>query len=209
MSSRYYIYKITNKINSKCYIGKAKDCNCRWLEHKRNVKHGKQHPLYDAIRKYGLENFSFEVLLETVETLVNKQEKTLIEIFSKYPLGYNLAEGGTGGDTKKHWDEKRWAEHYKKHNLKNYRTKRISNLEIFKQVPGLLEKVEAGQITKNEAVKIRRAAGIYTEAELKGKQKIKELHNTPEIKALKSKNATGTSNSRWLGYLQVHLLPMF
>jgi group I intron endonuclease len=203
MDSRYYIYRITNKISGKCYIGKAKDYSKRWLEHKRNVKDGKQHPLYDAIRKYGLENFLFEVLLETVENLVDKQEKTIIKMLSKYPLGYNLAEGGTGGDTTKHWDERRWEEHYKKHNKKNYRIKRISNLEIFKQIPGLLEKVEAGQITKKEAVKIRRAAGIYTEAELEGRQKIKKLHNTPEVKTLKSKNATGIANSRWLGYLQV------
>jgi len=203
MSSRYFIYRIFNNINEKVYIGKAKSWERRWAEHKRNVEQGKQHPLYDAIRKYDIQNFTFEVLFETTEELVNMQEKSLIEVLSKYPIGYNLAEGGTGGNTKKHWTPERWDEHRKKYKQKNYREKKQSNLEIFKQVPGLFEKLKRGVVTKTEAIQIRRAAGVYTDAELLGKQKMKELHNTPELKARKSKNATGKSNSRWLGYLQV------
>lgn len=203
MDSRYFIYKISNNINGKIYIGKAKDCERRWAEHTRNVDQGKQHPLYDAMRKHGLQNFTFEILLETVEELVDGQEKSLIEVLSKYPLGYNLAEGGNGGDTKKYWTSERWEEHRKKHNQKNYRDKKQSNLQIFKQVPGLFEKLESGEITKTEAVRIRRAAGVYTEDELRGQQKLKEQHNTPEARSRKSKNASGKSNSRWLGYLQV------
>lgn len=203
MDSRYFIYRISNNVNRKVYIGKAKDCDRRWTEHKRNAKQGKQHPLYDAIRKHGIQNFTFEVLFETVEELVDSQEKSLIELLSKYPLGYNLAEGGTGGNAKKYWSPERWDEHRKKYKQKNYRDRKQSNLQIFKQVPGLYEKLERGEVTKTEAVRIRRAAGVYTEAELKGQQKLKEQHNTPEIRSKKSKNASGKSNSRWLGYLQV------
>lgn len=203
MSSRYFIYRVVNNINKKAYIGKSKNYKHRWFEHKRNAKQGKQHPLYDAIRKYGLENFTFEVLFETTEDLVDTQEKNLIEALSKYPTGYNLAEGGTGGDTKKHWTLERWQEHREKHSHKNYRDKRQNNLEIFKQIPGLFEKLERGEITKTEAVQVRRAAGIYTNAELTGKQKLKETSNTAEVRAKKSENAKGKSNSRWLGYLQV------
>jgi group I intron endonuclease len=203
MSSRYFIYRIFNSINEKVYIGKAKNCERRWAEHKRNVEQGKQHPLYDAIRKYGIQNFTFEVLFETTEELVDTQEKSLIEVLSKYPTGYNLAEGGAGGNTKKHWTPERWEEHREKHSHKNYRDKKQSNLEIFKQVPGLFEKLQRREITKTEAIQIRRAAGVYTNAELIGKQRQKELHNTAEVRARKSENATGKSNSRWLGYLQV------
>ena len=203
MSSRYFIYRVSNTVSKKVYIGKAKDCQQRWAEHKRNAKENKQHPLYNAIRKYGVENFIFEILFETVEELVDEQEKNLIDVFSKYPQGYNLAEGGTGGNTTKYWSPERWEEHREKHGHKNYRDKKQSNLEIFKQVPGLFEKLERGEVTKTKAIQIRRTAGIYTDAELLGKQKMKELHNTPELKARKSKNATGKSNSRWLGYLQV------
>jgi group I intron endonuclease len=203
MSSRYFIYRIFNNVNGKVYIGKAKSCERRWAEHIRNVEQGRQHPLYDAIRKYGIENFTFEIVFETTEELVDAQEKKLIELLSKYPDGYNLAEGGTGGNTKKHWPSERWDEHRKKYKQKNYKEKRESNSQIYKQIPGLFEKLEAGEITKAEAVQMRRAAGIYTEAELTGKQKQKEIHNTAEMRAKKSENATGKSNSRWLGYLQV------
>jgi len=203
MSSRYFIYRVSNTISKKVYIGKAKDCQHRWAEHKRNAKQNKQHPLYNAIRKYGVENFIFEILFETVEELVDEQEKNLINILSKYPQGYNLAEGGNGGNTRKYWSLERWEEHREKHGHTNYRDRKQSNLEIFKQVPGLFEKLEKGEVTKTEAIQIRREAGVLTEAELRGKQKMKEVHNTPEAKARKSKNAAGKSNSRWLGYLQV------
>jgi len=203
MSSRYFIYRVSNTINSKVYIGKTKDCQHRWAEHKRNAKQNKQHPLYNAIKKYGVENFIFEILFETVEELVDEQEKNLISAFSKYPLGYNLAEGGSGGNTRKYWSLERWDEHREKYKQKNYKDKKQSNLEIFKRVPDLFEKLQRGEITKTEAIQVRRAAGIYTEAELLGKQKQKEIHNTVEMRAKKSGNATGKSNSRWLGYLQV------
>jgi len=203
MSSRYFIYRVVNNINNKVYIGKSKDYNHRWLEHKNNAVRGKQHPLYDAIRKYGINNFTFEVLFETTEDLVDDQEKSLIEVLSKYPIGYNLAEGGTGGNTKKHWTSEQWEEHRKKYNQKNYRDKKQANLEIFKQIPGLFEKLERGEVTRKQAIQIRRVAGVFTEAELEGNQKLKKLHNTAEVKAKKSENAKGKSNSRWLGYLQV------
>lgn len=203
MSSRYFIYRVVNNKNNKSYIGKSKNYKRRWFEHKRNAEQGKQHPLYDAIRKYGLENFTFEVLFETTEALVSSQEKNLIEVLSKYPIGYNLAEGGTGGDTKKFWTLEQWEEHRQRHGQKNYRDKKQANTDLLKEVPGLFEKLQEGELTRQQAVQIRREAGIYTEAELLGKQKLKETHNSAELKARKSKNATGKSNSRWLGYLQV------
>ena len=96
---RYFLYQIKNTINEKIYIGKAKNTNQRWKEHLRNVKNGKQHPLYDAIRKYGVECFEFTILTETTSDLVDDLEKDLINKQSQYPIGYNLAKGGEGGDT--------------------------------------------------------------------------------------------------------------
>jgi hypothetical protein len=64
------IYKITNKLNQKCYIGKSIDIETRWGEHTRNAKYVDRqtynYPLYNAIRKYGIENFVFEILEETI-----------------------------------------------------------------------------------------------------------------------------------------------
>ena len=61
------IYKIENLVNGKCYIGQSKYIEKRWTDHKSNAfnsiqKDQYKYPLYRAIRKYGLENFSFEVI---------------------------------------------------------------------------------------------------------------------------------------------------
>jgi group I intron endonuclease len=62
------IYKITNKINGKCYIGQSVDIAKRWREHtgwsfnKKRPEY--EYPLYRAIRKYGIESFLFEIIEE-------------------------------------------------------------------------------------------------------------------------------------------------
>lgn len=58
-----YIYKITNQINGKIYIGKTlKDISSRWREHCKAAKKVccEKRPLYMAINKYGIENFKIE-----------------------------------------------------------------------------------------------------------------------------------------------------
>ena len=61
------IYKITNKINNKSYIGYSNNIERRWQEHmaRYNCQQEYNKVLYKAIRKYGLSNFSFEVIEET------------------------------------------------------------------------------------------------------------------------------------------------
>lgn len=61
------IYKITNKINGHCYIGKSIDLKERLQEHFRipfrdNQDYKKEYPLYRAIKKYGKENFDIIIL---------------------------------------------------------------------------------------------------------------------------------------------------
>ena len=58
-----YIYKITNDINNKVYIGKTlSTIDKRWKEHQRDSQKRRceQRPLYSAIRKYGIEHFHIE-----------------------------------------------------------------------------------------------------------------------------------------------------
>jgi len=47
------VYKITNTLNGKVYIGKANDMNRRWVEHLSVARRGSRKPLYAALRKYG------------------------------------------------------------------------------------------------------------------------------------------------------------
>ena len=62
MSENYWIYKITNNINKKVYIGQSIHYKRRWNEHINNAKKGRTSRLYLDIREYGVENFSFEVI---------------------------------------------------------------------------------------------------------------------------------------------------
>ena len=95
------IYKITNKIDGKCYIGQTiKNAEERWREHQAHAFG--THPndvnktLYKAIRKYGLENFTFEVLQDNIETYeqLDKAEIYWIDFYNSFIKGYNETFGG-------------------------------------------------------------------------------------------------------------------
>lgn len=86
------IYKIENLINHKCYIGQSVDIKRRWRQHKTVCSEGtRDYPLYRAFKKYGLENFSFEVLEECPREALNEREQYYIEKYNAYNNGYNQA----------------------------------------------------------------------------------------------------------------------
>lgn len=92
-----YIYKITNKINNKIYIGKTEfSIEKRWAEHCRDSKkkEEKNRPLYRAFNKYGIENFKIELIEETNNP--EEKEKYWIEYYGSFKNGYNATMGGDG-----------------------------------------------------------------------------------------------------------------
>lgn len=86
------IYKIENEINHKVYIGQSKDIYARFVRHVSS-KFSKN-DLYKDFKKFGLNNFSFEILKETYD--LDYWEIFLIRIYkSANPkFGYNLTVGG-------------------------------------------------------------------------------------------------------------------
>lgn len=94
------IYIITNNINGKVYIGQSKNIQQRWKAHRTRPFNSNAEtyntPLYRAIRKYGLNNFSFEILEECLVEELNKKEKYYIDKYNSNDLehGYNLTNGG-------------------------------------------------------------------------------------------------------------------
>ena len=70
------IYLIKNNINGKVYIGQSTNIYERWSEHKRIAKNDLtiKYPLYLAMRKYGIENFTFSIIEECSQELLNERE---------------------------------------------------------------------------------------------------------------------------------------
>lgn len=113
----FFIYKITNKINGKIYIGKTcRDIQTRWREHKSRANQKEKFYLHNAIHKYGPENFSIEEIdkTENIEE-INILEQKWINYYNSTDKnkGYNLTNGGDGIQ-KYNWDEfrKLWDEGY-------------------------------------------------------------------------------------------------
>jgi group I intron endonuclease len=106
-----YIYKIKNIITNKCYIGETKKSNplLRWNEHKSKIQKNIGCPaLQDAVKKYGIEHFTFTVLIICFDEDRYKYEMDYIKKNNTMaPNGYNLTPGGEGGGFygKKHSQE--------------------------------------------------------------------------------------------------------
>ena len=93
-----YIYKITNTINNKVYIGKTSlTIQERFKEHCKDSNKFFNRPLYAAMRKYGIENFSVEEVEYCInDEIASKREQYWIEYFHSYHYGYNATMGGDG-----------------------------------------------------------------------------------------------------------------
>lgn len=91
-----YIYKITNKVNGKAYVGKTTDTvQVRWEEHLKDSKRKRcvNRPLYRAIGKYGADAFAIETLEEADLDVLSEREIYWIEYFNTYSDGYNATSG--------------------------------------------------------------------------------------------------------------------
>ena len=93
------IYKITNTVNNKIYIGQSIFIEKRWAQHKSPYEQEryKDKPLYKAFQKYGLNNFIFEVIEECPPEILNEREKYWISTLRTlcHEKGYNVTSGGS------------------------------------------------------------------------------------------------------------------
>ena len=91
------VYKITNDINGKIYVGQTiGTLQNRWRGHLSKAKNGCSFALHNAIRKYGSEHFHPEVIdiACSHDELDKKEAYWISELNSKIPNGYNIREGG-------------------------------------------------------------------------------------------------------------------
>ena len=95
-----FIYKITNDINDKVYVGKTtlSSIDKRFVEHIKDSKkeHKEKRPLYAAMNKYGVEHFSVSLIEEVPLINLEEREQFWINYYNSYETGYNATLGGDG-----------------------------------------------------------------------------------------------------------------
>ena len=104
------IYKFTNKCNRKVYIGQSVHIEIRYNEHLRDAEQGKKSLLCNALRKYGVDCFDFEVIHECSRKQLDWWEKFFIRYYCSNlnDYGYNLTEGGANTPTTKNRVQPVW-----------------------------------------------------------------------------------------------------
>lgn len=103
-----YIYKVTNLVNGKIYIGQSVDPIRRIKQH-IDVRSKQGYLLNYAVKKYGVENFLFEVIRSEIpiEQINEIEIQCIREHNCKRPYGYNLTNGGEGTKGYAHSQETR------------------------------------------------------------------------------------------------------
>lgn len=94
-----YIYKVTNNINGRAYIGVTKHSpEDRWAQHLSDAHKDrcKERPLYKAIYQYGAENFTIETIEECDPAIAFEREIFWIDHYDTFRNGYNATFGGGG-----------------------------------------------------------------------------------------------------------------
>lgn len=109
-----FIYMIQNKINNKIYIGKTiRSISERWREHQYRAENNYNGYLYNAIRKYGIENFTVLEIEKCEDEIIDERERFYISFYDSLnnQKGYNLTNGGDGNNLynydliREYWDQ--------------------------------------------------------------------------------------------------------
>lgn len=112
------IYKITNKINGKVYIGQTiTPLNQRMSKHYSRAN-TEENPtgLHAAMKKYGRDNFDVEIVCECSTEELDDKERYYIEFYDSYNSGYNLTRGGQDGiGSRILFDKEKVIEAYNRH----------------------------------------------------------------------------------------------
>lgn len=95
------IYKFTNKITNESYVGQSVNIQKRYIQHKNRCKEAigkciENTYFHLMVKKYGFDNFNFEIIEECKKEELNEKEMFYISYYNTlYPNGYNLTAGGS------------------------------------------------------------------------------------------------------------------
>lgn len=156
------IYKYTSPSN-KVYIGQTIHEHTRYMRHKRTEGDNKFHR---AIKKYGFENFTYEVIF-TIDNDDRKRVKEKLDFMERYYIrkydslnnGYNLTAGGEGGRGTKHTEEfkqkisERMKENNPAWNMTDEWRKHIGDSQRGKKMSDNMRKLTSERMKSNNPMK--------------------------------------------------------
>ena len=183
----YKLYKITNAVNGKTYIGITKQTLEERLtlhiSHSRNPKY----PIQYAINKYGSENFSIELLEESEDRkYISELEEPTIIRYDSRNQGYNVAVGGICGNLGPEAFAKR------KETISNYTTDRKAEYKERLRLRNLgkTKETDYGRLAQSEKIKGNKFA-----LGLKHSEETKEIISKANKKPKSQKTRQKMSNS--------------
>lgn len=145
----YYIYCINNKINGKKYIGQtSKTIEHRFNIHKTNARKKYNTVIYDAINKWGIDNFEIYELEKCYgQDFCSEREMYWIKFYKtiKRKYGYNMTEGGDKCNKLISWSEKQKRQLYKIQSKSRKRAAMLLGVEHFNQLPENKKKIKDGK----------------------------------------------------------------
>ena len=130
----YKVYKVTNLINYKSYIGLTRrSLKARRSDHYHKVKENSQYKFHIALRQFKKENFKWEILFQTNDIEeANKKEKEMIKFYDSLNSGYNSTEGGDSFERQKNIIKKEYKYDTNINNIKNMTiNEQIPNFENY------------------------------------------------------------------------------
>lgn len=172
------IYKITNSLNHKIYIGQTVvPINRRWSQHKTSTKNT---PLYAAIRKYGADNFKIEIIhrVEDPNDLNTLEQKYIKEFNCLAPNGYNLTTGGDSAFCRSEETKEKQRDAMLGHEVSVETRDKIAN--TLKGRPGVRKGVKLSDETraKISSAQIGRKASEETRAKMSAAHKERLAKNS-------------------------------
>lgn len=152
------IYQIYNTVTKKSYVGKSKNYKDRYKKHINNAEKKINRRLYDSINYHGIEKFDLillEDLGEIEQSYVNEREKYWIEkLNTLVPNGYNMTNGGDGGNALRCWTENDKQKLWKQQASKRIGSKRSE--ETRKKMSLIAKNRVMSQSTKDKISRTRK-----------------------------------------------------
>ncbi len=179
------IYGLRNKLNNKWYIGQSIDIEDRWRKYK-NLGCKFQRKLYNALLKYGYENFETKILeiCENNQSVLDRKEDEYIIKYDSIKNGYNIRLGGSHGKLSQ--EQKNLLSEIAKKNLTQERLTTLkNNLQLARKILVVKGRKPHTEETKNK-MRLSSTGKKHTE---ETKQKIR----LARIRQEAEKTSTGKS----------------